>query len=140
MLIPYFRSGEGRLMLRGLADQGRLVLSSVVAQEVLAGARSESLRREYRHYFVQFEREGLAVAPTHEDWVLAGQMLSNYAQRWGAVDPAHHINDILIVLTARRLRANVISENARDMLTWARMLNSANRRVLVMRPSDFHSG
>jgi len=103
----------------------------VVAQEILAGAKTQQERTEYRRFIRQAEHLGLSIAPRHEDWLRAGELLARYAWRWGALEPAKHINDILILLTARWLGAELLSDNLRDMLSWARMLDPQERRVTV---------
>jgi hypothetical protein len=89
------------------------------------------MRREYQQFFRLFGRTGVVATPEHDDWLRAGGLLARYAARWGALEPAKHVNDILILLTARRLGAELMSENLHDMLSWARMLDSHDRRIPI---------
>ena len=124
-------------MIVRLTRDDRLVLSSVVAEEILAGAKDTQRRREYREYFHRFEQLGLSVVPTSEDWIRAGELLSRRAEGWGAIDASKHQNDVLIALSALRRGAELLTRNLRDMTNWARMLGTGGRTVAVRSPQAF---
>lgn len=107
-----------------------------MAEEILAGARNQPERIEYRQFFGSVERVGRASAPEHSDWIRAGELLARYSWRWGVLEPARHLNDVLILLTTRRLGAEVLTRNVQDMLVWARMLDARERQVAVVSPED----
>jgi len=134
IFIPYFRSDTYGPLIRRLFGDGRLVLSSVVAAELLAGALNRGALNVCRQLFRRAQSQGLIAPPEHGDWLQAGELLARYARRFGAVDAAKHFPDILIVLTARRLGAELLTDNLSDMTTWARMLDPRDRRVPVVKP------
>lgn len=124
ILIPYLRNGSyaGRVE-RGLGAR-RFALCSVVAAEVMAGARGQDERRAYDAFFIRLERSGHAVTPNDLDWRTCGRLLSRYRERYGAIEARDHQNDVLIVLCGLRLGRQqqqetiILTENDRDLTTW----------------------
>ena len=94
----------------------RIHLSSVVVQELLAGARSASHRRLARTLIEPLERARRVVTPTHTIWRDAGEALAqlwNDAPSYRAAIHAGLVNDVLIALTARAIGARVLTRNGR---------------------------
>ena len=93
-------------------------MSSVVVQELLAGAESQvhSAKLE-RDMLRPFERRGRIVAPSHEAWRRSGQVLAALARRNG-LDlrrvPKSFVNDILIALSCREAGATLVTNNLDD--------------------------
>ena len=79
---------------------GRARLSSVVMQELYAGAQNPADKKDYDWINRSFLSRGYMITPSHDDWTLSVTLLARYQQRYGEVDPRDHINDILIVLCA----------------------------------------
>jgi predicted nucleic acid-binding protein len=134
-LIPMVR-GEAyeELFLRSLRT-GRARMSSVVMQELYAGARSRGDKRDLDEIHRWFTIQRYVVNPEHADWVHAGLMLARYQRLHGSVEPKDHINDILIVLDAVRVGADLVTENGDDMERWRKLLPFARRalRIQVVR-------
>jgi predicted nucleic acid-binding protein len=81
-------------------------LSSVVASELLAGARTESARRVVEREFLgAFERRGRIVAPSVAAWTQTGLALSRApgSEAWQ--------NDLLLAHTAREYGWTVITRD-----------------------------
>ena len=136
ILIPFLRGTAYLSLIHRLLSQGRLVLCSVVAEEILAGARDATMLRRYRAFFQRIEAHGAVAAPSHEDWVKAGELVARYAWRWGALEPRQHVNDALIVMTAHRLRAELLTDNLRHMRLWASLLSRGEGRISMRSPAS----
>ena len=139
VLIPYLR---GRSYLervdRDMAAR-RLVLCSVVAEEVMAGAHGQAERHRYDAFFARFDRLGRIITPDNQDWRRCGRVLSRYRERFGAIEPRDHQNDVLIVLSALHLaqdqETTILTENDRHLATWLNLLpNCYGLRIEAVRP------
>jgi predicted nucleic acid-binding protein len=94
----------------------RTHLSSVVAQELLAGARTARHRGLAQALIEPFERTHRVVTPTHAIWRDAGAVLSHLWRDAPSYRSAVHgglVNDVLIALTARAIGAKVMTRNRR---------------------------
>jgi predicted nucleic acid-binding protein len=98
----------------------RTHLSSVVVQELLAGARTPTHRRLAQALIEPFERAHRVVTPTHAIWRDAGAVLSELWRDAASYRSAIHgglVNDVLIALTARAIGATVVTRNRRHFET-----------------------
>ena len=98
-------------------------LSSVVAQELLAGAQPDELRRLERAFIRPFEQRGRVVAPTHPSWTRAGNVL-RMLRRGGYTITPSLTNDVLVAVSAVQIGATVVHDNERDYAAIARQLPS----------------
>jgi predicted nucleic acid-binding protein len=98
-------------------------------QELYAGALSPADKRDYDAINQLFLRHGYMLTPTHHDWTASGILLARYQQRYGALEPRDHINDLLIALSAANADAELITENDTDMRRWQAMLRRAGKRL-----------
>ncbi len=131
--IRYLRSGTSERQFRQALRGKRILLASVVAQELYAGAPDRDDRRDLDRIRAAFAAAGLVATPAFDDWCTAGMLLARYSRLRGRVNPRDHLNDILIVLCAAQHRAALLTWNLQDMQRWARMLAPA-RRVQVTHP------
>lgn len=126
ILIPYLRGHSYRERVDRDIRARRLVLCSVVAEEIMAGAREQQERRAYDAFFSRFDQAGRIVVPDGHDWLHCGRLLSRYRERFGAIEPRDHQNDVLIVLSGLRLAQQeptaIVTENEADLLTWLSLL------------------
>jgi predicted nucleic acid-binding protein len=91
--------------------------SSVVVQELLAGARDQGERRIVEELYVPFERARRIVTPTHGVWKEAGLLLRKVLDRLAdgkTLLRTGLINDVLIALSARGIGAAVVTKNRED--------------------------
>lgn len=98
-------------------DIPRTYFSSVVVQELIAGARTFSHRRQAALLYGLFERVGRIVTPTHRIWREAGSVLARASDLFPGFRSklaAGFVNDVLIALSARAIGAMVITRNAGD--------------------------
>lgn len=131
VLIPYLaRRAYVQRVERELSRE-RLVLCSVVASEILVGARDHIERRRYNAFFALFHRTSLVATPDDGTWIAAASIVSRYRERHGAIEPRDHLNDILILLTALRLSREqqtiLVTENDADFKTWLAFVHDRSR-------------
>ena len=131
ILIPMVRGEAYEELFRRALRSGRARMSSVVMQELYAGTHSPGDKRDLDGIHQMFKTHGYVVTPGHDDWVQAGLLLARYQRLRGSVGPRDHINDVLIVLDASKLRADLVTENSSDMERWRRMLPRARRAFRV---------
>jgi predicted nucleic acid-binding protein len=114
VLIDWLNAGKYSEFLfgRGLVKY----LSAVVLLELEAGAFSLKDRRLIQQLARGFEKAQRIVAPTMADWHEGGKLLRRLQQeRDYNLSKAHSLtNDVLIVLSARRIGAMVITQNSAD--------------------------
>lgn len=107
--LPFIREIYGR-------DAPGIYFSSVVAQELLAGARTLAARKRVEILFRPFERVGRVVTPTHSHWKDAGliiaQVLRDRPDLRNKLQAL--VNDCLLALSARSLGATLYTRNRDD--------------------------
>jgi predicted nucleic acid-binding protein len=116
MYITALRVGnDAALLLQRWARESPLWLSSVVLEELYAGANAndypilEKLERD-------FERARRVLTPNLKDWTQAGRVLARLAQKYGyeRIGQARLTNDALIATSAARAGITVLTVNQRD--------------------------
>jgi len=128
-MIPMIRDEAYEDLFQRALRNGKARLSSIVMQELYAGALNPADKRDYDVINRLFVNRGYMVTPTHDDWTLSGIVLARYQERYGKVEPRDHINDILIALCAVRANAELITENADDMRRWRDMFRRAGKKL-----------
>lgn len=89
-------------------------LSSVVRLELAQGARGDIARARVGKAVEPLERAGRMIAPTHSDWTQAGTVQGRIWDDHPRLRTKPLQNDLLIVCTARRIGAIVVTENTGD--------------------------
>jgi len=120
LYIDLIQSGSTLSLIRELYDQDApgIYFSSIVAQELLAGARSPAGRKRVEILFRPFERVGRVVTPSHNHWKGAGIILAKVLQQRPDLKsklPAL-VNDCLLALSARALGATLYTGNRDDFM------------------------
>ncbi len=107
--------GDRERLLQRSAEESPLWLSSVVLEELYAGAQGTATRVVER-LERDFERAGRVLTPNRTDWVTAGKVLSRLAGKYGyeQIGRARLTNDALIAMSAARAGITVLTANARD--------------------------
>ena len=91
-------------------------LSSVVVEELYAGALDVQAIRLVERYAVALERSSRVVVPTFKDWKKAGKLVAQLSRK----EPSHKpkvqqmLNDILIALCARQIGGTLFTFNKGD--------------------------
>ena len=120
LYIDLIQSGISLPLIREIYDKDTpgIYFSSVVAQELLAGARSPAARRRVEILYRPFERVGRVVTPSHSQWKDAGGILAkvlddrpNLKTKLPAL-----VNDCLLALSARSLGASLYTRNRDDFI------------------------
>ena len=110
-------------------------MSAVVLMELTASAKDESRRKSYERAFRQFQQNNLLIVPNAEDWLLASKivfLLTQERKRDGGgklkrLPPGASQRlalDVLIAVSARRWKAQVITENWTDFKAIQRYCNA----------------
>jgi predicted nucleic acid-binding protein len=125
LYIDLIQSGTTLSLIRELYDKDApgIYFSSIVAQELLAGARSLAGRRRVELLFRPFERVGRVVTPSHNHWKVAGGILARVLQHRPDLKsklPAL-VNDCLLALSARSIGATLYTRNRDDFILLQRL-------------------
>jgi predicted nucleic acid-binding protein len=94
----------------------RTYLSSVVVEELYAGALDRQGVQLVERYTSTLERAGRIVSPTFQDWKDAGKLVADLTRKEpGRKSKVQQIlNDILIALCARQIGATLFTFNRDD--------------------------
>jgi predicted nucleic acid-binding protein len=120
LYIDLIQSGVTLPLIRELYynDALGIYFSSIVAQELLAGANSPAGRRRVETLYRPFEKVGRVITPNHNQWKDAGGILAkvlhdrpNLKSKLPAL-----VNDCLLALSARSLGATLYTRNRDDFL------------------------
>ena len=118
--IDLVQSGETLPILHELYDKETrgIYFSSIVVQELLAGARLPAAKKRVEMLFRPFERVGRIVTPIHKQWKDAGEVLAklldlhpNLKSKLPAL-----VNDCLLALSARSVGATLYTRNRDDFV------------------------
>lgn len=134
--IEFLRSKSFALSIRSRyeADIPVTVFSSVVEQELLAGATDQLKVAAVEGLYRPFERTRRIVTPSHSIWQQAGRALGTMRPtRRDLVDRlgGSFVNDMLIALSARSVGARVVTLNADDFRMIAKYVPL---RIEVLQP------
>ncbi len=114
--ITALRAGtEAALMLKRLAANSPVWLSSVVLEELYAGIAPRS-RYVLERLERDFERAKRILLPNLNDWTQTGKVLARLAAKYDyeQIGQGRLTNDALIAMSAGRSGITVITANARD--------------------------
>ena len=105
------------------------LLSVVVIQEIMAGAIDSAEIRDWMATAKKYDKDGLLLVPTAEDWVQAGKVLNSLlrglkskarGKARGKTPKLSHlqkqnlIRDVLIARTVKRVGAALVTDNLDD--------------------------
>jgi len=120
LYIDLIQSGITLPLIREIYDKDTpgIYFSSVVAQELLAGARSPAARRRVEILYRPFERVGQVITPTHGQWKDAGGILAKVLDDRPDLKTKLQalVNDCLLALSARSLGATLYTRNRDDFI------------------------
>lgn len=137
--MPYFTYDTSVFISRKLTDFRSMphgfLLSAVVLMELAAAANDLSLRKFYERMFWQYDKDNLLIVPNADDWLLASKILFllTHARRrsqQGKLRPLppgasqRLALDVLIAVSARRWKAQVVTENWSDFKAIKRYCNT----------------
>lgn len=122
--IPLLREGRFPVFLPEFRNQ-LIYLSSVVLQELYAGAMDQKAVKQLDSLHYVFSKNDRLVTPSAADWRQAGLILSRMGQKYGFKKlriPAL-VNDLLIALGAAHVGALLITRNQKDFKRIAEFLS-----------------
>ena len=136
--MPYFTYDTSVIISRKLAlhEMPRnFVMSAVVLMELASSAEEKSRRKSYERSFRQYQEDNLLIVPTADDWLLAAKimfLLTEGRRREGRgklkrLPPGASQRlalDVLIAVSARRWKAQVVTENWADFKAIQRYCNA----------------
>jgi len=137
--MPYFTYDTSVIISRKLFAFQEMPqdfrMSAVVLMELTAAAHDESRRKSYERAFQQFEQNNWLIVPNTDDWLLASKIMFLLAQnrrRQGTgklkrLPPGASQRlalDVLIAVSARRCKAQVVTENWADFKAIQRYCNT----------------
>jgi predicted nucleic acid-binding protein len=91
-------------------------LSSIVVEELYAGALDAQAIGLVESYVGALERAGRVIAPTFQDWKEAGKLVARATRKETSRKSKvqQMLNDILLALCARRIGADLFTFNRED--------------------------
>lgn len=137
--MAYFTYDTSVIISRKLTDLQRMpqsfLLSAVVLMELMAGAKDPSRRKVYEALLRHYQSRNLLIVPTVEDWFLAAKILyllthsrklshKGKLKRLGPGISQSLALDTLIAVSARRWKAQVVTENWTDFKAIQRYCNT----------------
>jgi predicted nucleic acid-binding protein len=136
--MPYFTYDTSVIISRKLLlhEMPRnFVMSAVVLMELASSAEDESRRKAYERSFHQYQEDNLLIVPNADDWLLAAKimfLLTQGRRREGRgklkrLPPGASQRlalDVLIAVSARRWKAQVVTENWTDFKAIQRYCNA----------------
>jgi predicted nucleic acid-binding protein len=102
-------------------EKGLVFLSAVVTAELYAGTRSRAEARlvdEIIDAFASIER---LLTPAGREWAVAGRLIGRRSRLYGDLRPRDHLADVLIVVSAARIKGEVVSANLEHMEQWVQL-------------------
>ena len=137
--MPYFTYDTSVIVSRKIHDRHKMpkdfLLSAVVLMELTASSADTSVRKIYEQLFNQYRRDQLLIVPNDDDWLLAAKImfLLTQARRTQGKGKLKRLApgasqrlalDVLIAVSARRWRAQVVTENWNDFKAIQRYCNT----------------
>jgi predicted nucleic acid-binding protein len=137
--MPYFTYDTSVIISRKLTDFKNMppsfVMSAVVLMELMAGADDRSRLKIYQNFFRECQRDNLLIVPNAEDWFLTAKILYLLAharkrsekgklQKLPPGASQRLALDALIAVSARRWKAQVVTENWADFKAIQRYCNA----------------
>ena len=110
---------------------GRVWLSSVVLAELYAGTRSRDDARIIDRVASAMYQGQRLLTPSVSDWTRAGRLISRRVKLSGEMRPRDHLADVLILVSAARVKGTVVTVNLRRFDAWAKVAVAAGLDVSV---------
>src|ERR1043165_281418 len=118
-------------------------MSAIVLMELITGALDQSHRKFYEEIFKRHQRDKTLIVPNDEDWLLASRILFllSHARRRSQKGKLRRLPpgasqrvalDVLIAVSARRWKAQVVTENWADFKAIQRYCNTT-----IVRAANF---
>lgn len=126
--IAYIRRKAHSDLVDRATGNGLVVLSSVVAMELYAGAGSAAEKRLLDRFVASMKRVSAYETPREEDWARGGILLERFTRFRGHAQIRDHFRDILVILAAVNRRAVLVSSNA-HLENWRNLLKRQGEAI-----------
>ncbi len=116
IFIPWINQGITHPSIKIADGIPILYLSSIVIEEMYAGAWDTRTERLLDKLYNTFEGVGRLVTPLPFEWQRAGKILAKIGRKYGVTQQAlaRLTHDLLIALSARRIGAIILTANLKD--------------------------
>lgn len=136
--MAYFTYDTSVIITRKLTDllamPSSFLMSAIVLTELSASVRDDSERKMYETAFRAYQREERLIVPSSEDWLLTSRILflltnsrrrleHGKLKRLPAGASQRLALDVLIAVSSRRWKAQVITDNWTDFKAIQRYCN-----------------
>lgn len=93
-----------------------IYLSTVVAQELFAGAGDKTTAKALEKLFYIFKKNKRLIVPTAEDWCQCGSTLAQIGKKYDyeSIKKGRLVNDILIAFGCKSVGATLLTANHKD--------------------------
>ena len=137
--MAYFTYDTSVCISRNLSDFHNMPqnfrLSAIVMMELMAGESDGPRRKFFAEIFRQYQKKNLIIVPNADDWLLAAKVLNllTHARRRLQKGKLKRLPpgasqrlalDVLIAVSARRWKAQVVTENWTDFKAIQRYCNT----------------
>ena len=137
--MPYFTYDTSVCISRKLTDFHEMPqnfrMSAVVLMELITGAHDESRRKFYEKVFWRYQKSELLIVPDVSDWLVSAKILFllTHARKRAQKGKLQKLPpgasqrlalDVLIAVSARRWKAQVVTENWADFKAIQRYCNT----------------
>ena len=137
--MPYFTYDTSVIVARKALNLQRMPqdfrLSAVVLMELIAAVADTTQRKVYELLYRQYQKDNLLIVPNEEDWLLASKVLFLLTQarkrlqkgKLKQLPPGASQRlalDVLLAVSARRWKAQVVTENWSDFKMIQRYCNT----------------
>jgi predicted nucleic acid-binding protein len=129
--IAYIRRKEYSDLVDRATGSGRAVLSSVVAMELYAGARSVAEKRLLDQFVASMKTILAYETPREDDWARGGILVERFTRFRGHAQVRDHFRDILVILAAVNRGAVLVSSNA-HLANWGKILKRQGETLRLM--------
>lgn len=127
--IAYIRRKAHSDLMDRAMESGRVVLSSVVAMELYAGARSVVEKRLLDSFVASMKKMSAYETPREDDWARGGILVERFTRFRGHAHVRDHFRDILVILAAVNRGAVLVSTDT-HVANWG---NSLKRQRITLR-------
>jgi predicted nucleic acid-binding protein len=137
--MAYFTYDTSVCISRKITDFDKMPdnfrMSAVVLMELITGAHDESRRKFYEKVFWRYQKSELLIVPDVSDWLVAAKILFllTHARKRAQKGKLQKLPpgasqrlalDVLIAVSARRWKAQVVTENWTDFKAIQRYCNA----------------
>jgi predicted nucleic acid-binding protein len=145
--MPYFTYDTSVIISRKLTDfrdmPQRFLMSAVALLELIAGAQDPGERKVYEQLFRQYQKDNSLIVPDDNDWLVASKILFllTHARKRTLKGKLQQLPpgasqrlalDVLLAVSARRWKAQIVTENWSDFKAIQRYCNTR-----IIRAKDF---